>query len=83
MKWTRDEHGKPVEEEEEQVERNSNGRGEEETEDEVEVPEIVLLRRRNMARNAAMMAALSFDKVCPSLCSLPYNTLMSFESATN
>lgn len=40
-----------------------DGSGREELDEEETVPEIVLLRRRNIARNAAMMAALSFDKV--------------------
>lgn len=32
-------------------------------EEEEEIPEIVLLRRKNIARNQAMMAALSFNQL--------------------
>lgn len=42
---------------------NVSGRKEEESPGEEVVPDIVLLRRRNIARNAAIMAALSFEKV--------------------
>lgn len=39
------------------------GRGEGDVDEEDVIPEIILLRRKNMARNAAMMAALNMAQV--------------------